>query len=365
MMRRQTVIGVSEAVTILFIFISAKTFLSYGRQFFHESYNAAWMVPLVQTFVGLAGVLLLAALLQKYPGRNLVEIGEELAGPYINVLFALFYLTVFVIGAALTLRGVSERVEAGYLPNTPISMVVLSFAVGAVVVGYLGPEAATRTARFLLGVLLVSTMVLIALTVPLWRFHTLYPLWGSGPLEILKAGLTSSGDFVQILLLGIIYPFLPGGKVKQVGVWGVAIAGFFMFAYIWTSLLVFTYPAVSELALPSFEISRMVNIGRFGQRVEVLFMPVSIFANLIFLSVSLYAAASVLCSLCKLRDYRPFVPAMAVLVQTVAFIPQNVPQLIYWNEAYLSKYSLGALAGILLVLMLIARFKGKGGIIGE
>lgn len=345
---------------MLFIFIAAKVFLAHVAFILHDGMNAAWMIPIINTFIGLLGVLLLVAVLERHPDKDLVEIGEELAGPYINTIFSLFYLAVFVVGAGFTLRFISEQVVAGFLPDTPISMVTLSFLAGTVTVAYLGLEAVSRTARFLVVVLVVSTLALVLLTVPFWQGHAFYPLLGGGVWEVLRGALITTGNYVHILLLGIIYPFLPQGKTRMVGLLGVLIAGFFFFLMILVPLLIFTFPTATELTLPTFEMTRIINIGRFGQRMEVVFLPIWVFANMIFVSVSMYAGAAVLARLFKLSDYRPFVLAVTVFITVTAFVPQNAPQASYWNHAYMSRYSFYALVLIMLALLLISRLKGGG-----
>ena len=360
MTRYKPVIGVSEGVTLLFIFISAKVFLTHIIFVLHDGMNASWMIYVLNTLVALPGVLLLAAVLDRYPGRDLVQIGEQLTGPYINSLFSLFYLAVFIGGAGLTLRSISERVVAGFMPDTPISMVTLFFLAGTVAVAYLGLEAVARTARFLVWVLVVSILTLIVLTIPFWQWHVFYPLWGSGPLGLLLGTLRNTGDFVHILLLGIIFPFLPAGKARLVGVWGVLITGFFTTLLLLTVLLIFTYPTASELTLPTLEIARTINIGRFGQRLEIVFLPIWVFGNMIFISASLYAGAAVLARMCRLSDFRPFVLAMTVFSTVVAFIPQSAPQVSLLIYRYQSRYSFYALVLILLLMLLAARIRRGG-----
>ncbi|WP_347490643.1 GerAB/ArcD/ProY family transporter [Desulfoscipio sp. XC116] len=358
------VVGISEAISILFIYISAKTFIFYGPPLIEAGMNAAWMIPLIQIAIGLGGVWLLAALLAKSSGRDLVQIGEELTGPYINTLFSFYYLIVIIFVAAIALRGTSERVVAGFLPDTPISLVVISFVMGSMIVSYLGLEAIVRTARFLVGILVLSMILLYVLTSPFWDLVSIYPLLGAGSHEIIKAALMNTGDFVEILLLGIIYPFIPQDKVRAIGIWGVLIAGTFMFLIVLVTILVFTYPTASELTLPSFELARIINIGRFGQRMEVVFLPIWVFANLILLSISFYAGAKILARMCKLKDYRPFVFSATVLSVVAAFVTQNVAQLAQMDQ-YFSLCSFGALIAILLTLYMAAWFKTKGGGQGE
>lgn len=356
---QKPIVGVSEAVILLFFFISVKVMLSQMLFTYEVGMNAAWVIPLMLMLIGLFGVLLLVNLLNRFPGRDLVQVGEELVGPYVNALFALFYLTVFVVGAGSTLRGISERMVVGYLPDSPISLITFSFIAATMIVSYLGLEAVARTARFLASLLLLTMLALVALTIPFWNFNALYPLLGPGPLQLLMGALENTGDFTQILLLGIIYPFLSAGQGKKVGVWAVVLSGFFMFLYTLAPILIFTYPTVSELSVPSFEMTRIINIGRFGQRLEILFLPIWSLGNMILLSASLYAGAAVLTRIFKLSDYRPFILSMGVFVSVVAFIPQNVTQAAYWHYEYVIRYSFFILAGILVILQLVAARKRK------
>lgn len=365
MSRFKPVIGASEAITLLFIFISAKIFLTYTVFYYQKGLTASWVIPLLTAAAGIVVVLLLVALLNRYPGRDLVEIGEGLAGPYINLLFAFFYLAVLLLGAGMTLRGTSERVVSGFLVDTPISLVTALFVTGTMVVSYLGLEAIARTARFLTSVMVVTALILIVLTIPMWRWDAFYPLLGPGPLKLLLGSFNFTGEYVQILLLGLICPFLPAGRIKAIGIGGTLIAGLFLFAFTAVPILVFSFPPVTELMLPSFELARIINIGRFGQRMEVLFVPLWVFGNMIFLSISYYAAAMVLMRICKLRDYRPFVLAATVLTVVIAFIPQNALQMTYWAHQYLSRYSLGLLVVIVLLLLIIAKIRDGGGGLNE
>ncbi len=353
------VIGTSEAITLLFIFLSTKTFLAYAVFLYDAGFNAAWIISLIQTVIGFLGVLALIAMLEKYPGRDLVEIGENLVGPYINIFFALFYLTVFLFGSGMLLRLAAERMVSGFFVDTPISLVTVFFMISSLIVSYLGLEAITRTSRFVVGILVILAMGLVALTIPLWQLHSFFPLWGPGPWDLAQGAFKNSGDYIQILLLGIIYPFLPDGKGRAIGIKAVLISGFFMFLYVLTPLMIFSYPAATELTMPTFEMARIINIDRFGQRLEVIFLPVWIFAILISLSTSLYAAAAISTRILKLSDHRPFVLSMAIFTMVIAFIPENIAQALEYNHQYLSRYSFAILILILGCLHGVSRLRDR------
>lgn len=362
MPRHKPVIGIYEATILLFLFLISKIYLSYSPFLYHHGLNAAWMIPLIQIPLALAGVYLLCKLLEKFPGQSLIEIGENLTGVYINTIFALFYLAFFATVAGLTLRGISERVVAGFLTSTPISLVAILLITSTLVVSYLGIEAVARTAKFLAGVIVVSSLVLIAMTVSFWEFHNIYPFWGSGFTNVTKSSFSFMGDFTNILLLGIIFPFTPPGTVRKIGSRAVILAGLFMFLFVLVPLLIFSLPAVLEINNPSFLMARIINIGRFAQRMEVIFLPVWVFVNLLSLSVSLYAGGAITSRMLRLNDYRPFILSTTVFVFTIAFIPQNIIQTFEWANSYITRFSFAPFMAIILFLLLAARVKKKGGL---
>ncbi|MBO8128770.1 MAG: GerAB/ArcD/ProY family transporter [Peptococcaceae bacterium] len=343
-------VGVREAVAVTIIFIIAKLFLSYQVHLFHFAANAAWMVPLIQTVLTIGAFLVLAWLLERHPGKTIVEIGEELVGPVINTFFGIILAVIFVGLVGLILRQFAERALTGFIPDTPISAVVLLFMTGVVPVAYLGFEVIARTARVFIVFLVLSGLTVVVLSSPLWEGHALYPLWGNGPVGLIKGSLVASGVFMEIFLLAVIAPFLPRGSLRRVGFWSIGLSGLFLFLGVISVLLVFSFPASAELAVPFFEVTRTISIGRFGQRLETLFLPMWVLISLIKMSVGLYLVSALMARTLRLPYYRPLILPMAVLVIAVAFIPANVSEAINWDLNVLRRYGYVIVGAIVVTL---------------
>ncbi|MCL2337971.1 MAG: spore germination protein [Firmicutes bacterium] len=359
MMRDKPLIGVAEASALIFLSLVSRILLAHVI-FFGSGKEAAWIFPVVDTILALAVVYLLAVALKREPDLNLAETGEKLVGPYLNIIFCLFYLAIFVVGAGLTLRQLGDMAVNAFLPNTPLSLVLDFFLAGPLVVAYLGLEAVARTARFFVLIIVVSIVALILMTLPLWHLDAIYPLWGPGWHDILKGLSASTGDYVYILIWGFIYPFLPREKALSIGLRSVTAAGTVILVFVLASIFVFTYPTITELADPIFEVARVVSLGRFGQRLEIVFLPIRMFSNLILLSISVYIGSSVLASLARVSDNRPFLLAVGVFTMVVAFLAPNAPQNVYWTHMLVSQYTFYIMVGILLVLIGAGLLKGRG-----
>ncbi|MDP3050171.1 MAG: hypothetical protein Q8N20_02305, partial [Eubacteriales bacterium] len=85
-------IGLREAVGLLTIFLVAKAFIPYLAFIFDWGLSGTWLIVLAHLPLGVVGVLVLVWLLNRHPGKTIVEIGEELVGPIPNIFLALMLL---------------------------------------------------------------------------------------------------------------------------------------------------------------------------------------------------------------------------------------------------------------------------------
>lgn len=360
-MHHKPTVGYREAVTVGVIFISAKIFLTYQIVLYHLAANAAWVVPILEALIAVAGMLLLVSVLERYPGKSIVEISEELLGSYLNTLFSMIFAAILVLITGLVLRQEGERALTGFFPDTPISMVVLLFLIGTVIVTFLGFDSIARVSVLAAPFLLLGLLIIVVLSVPLWQPTALFPLLGTGVSRVLRAPLEQTGSFTELFIMGVIAPFLPRGKLRAIGLWTVGVSTVLLVAFVLVPLLVFNYPVVSELTLPLFEVNRLITIGRFGERMEAVFLPVWALTSLIKLSVGLYGAASVTAQVLRLKDYRPFVLPMAVFTVTVAFIPSNISAAVALDLEVLRRYSFAVVMAMFLPVLVLSYLRVKRG----
>lgn len=355
-------IGAAEAVYLCVVFIISKIFLSYQLPILDAAQTAAWLAVLIASLAG--GLLFywsLVPLLKQHPGKNIVEIGEELAGPVINSFFCLGYLLFFLVLTALVLRQFSERVITSFVEEMPISFAVFSFAAGMVIVTYLGLEAIARTARVFAPILLLMFLFLIVSTIPYWEYQHIYPLLGAGAPALASTSLLKTGLLSEIFILAVLNHALPERRLAVIAMASLSISAFFLVIGVLAVLMVFPFTVFAELTLPTFELAKMIYLGRFLQRLETLFVPVWAFGGLIKLTVGLYSAAFIAAAMLKLPYYRPLIPALTVIIIALAFIPGSAPETVRWDNDYLRNYGWLALFAPLAILALLSGLRNKKG----
>lgn len=351
-------VGFGEAVALTVIFLVSKLLLSHLALIFPLGLSASWMLPLIHLPAGLIGFALLAWLLNQFPGRTIIEIGEEVVGPVVNTVFALAYYFFFVFGSSLAVRQFSEFVLTGFYPETPISVAALFFMASAALVAYLGLETLARVARILFYFLGFGLVFLLLLTTELWSLHGIMPLWGPGVPDLLWGAFCTLGVGSEVFLLALVAPFLPRGRLLAIGFVSIVVAAAVMAVVMLVFLLVFAYPIVREPVLPIFELTRAVQLGKFLMRMEVFFLPLWVFSSLVALSAALYAATAIAARTFRLPYYRPFILPTVVLILAGAFYPPNFPMAIKLGFIFFAQWSFIPL-GLMVITLVVATLMRK------
>lgn len=358
-MRRENKIELKEAIMLVTMALITELFLTFPAVLGHKGQTAAWLVLLVATLVAAVAFLPTAILLERYPEKTIIEIGEELLGPIGNAFFALIIFLTFLAITSLILRQYAERTITVSLNNLPLSVAMVMLLVGAAVACYLGLEAINRSV-WIAGFIIVFMLLLVQfLPFPYWQTDYLFPLGGSGLKEILFEGLKRSSLFAEVLMLAVIYPSLPKGAVRSVGLTGLLLSGLIMALTIFTTQLVFPVQVFQEMSLPTFETSRLIYFGRFIQRLESIFIPLWVFACLIKVSLGCYLMCLILTRWLKLPYYRPFILPVVVITMATAFIPANVSEAVWVDTQIVRVFGAIPAFGLPVLLLLLAFWRQR------
>lgn len=351
-----------EATAMVIIVILAEVFLTFPAFLVDQVQTAAWMTMLVATAMGLLTFLLVAFLMERFPGKSIVEAGEELVGPVLNILFCLIYLGFFLLTTAVILRQYAERILTVGIPELPISVVMACMLIGSVGACYFGLEAIARSTWLLVFFICFTLLLTNFLTFPYWKLDYLFPLGGPGWGKIIEEGVIRNSIMGESFLLAVIAPALKNSSLRRPGLGGIAIGGLLMTVILITMQVTFGVSVLREMSLPSFEMSRLIYFGRFIQRVEAAFIPVWALIGMLKVSIGSYITGLIITRMLKLPYYRPFILPVALLIFSVAFIPTNVSETVWldlnvvriwgWIPVYF-------LPIVLLVVAVITKKPGK------
>lgn len=350
-----------EAMVLAVVLNITELFLTFMAELAEVGKSGAWLIILFATVV--AGVLFLPAafLMEKYPGKSIVEVGEELAGPYFNGILSFIFAAFFLVSSAVVLRQYAERVLTVSIPELPISVAMGGMLLGSLVACLLGLEAMARSSLFIFYFIGFTILLVSLLAYPYWQSEYLFPLAGAGAGTIVREGILRSSLLSGVFLLPVIFPSLKTPGIRMTGLLAMGIGGLTLALTMVAMLMTFEADVLQEMSLPSYEMSRLIYLGRFLQRLESVFVPIWALIGMMNAAISIYAASAVITRFFRLPYHRPFVLPVGVLSYALAFVPANLSQVLWVDFHLVRAYSFVPAFIVPALLYFAARLKKKGG----
>ncbi|MCL6590434.1 MAG: spore germination protein [Firmicutes bacterium] len=360
-MKQESKIGANEALGLLSMMMSGKIFLSYPRDMAMLGGAAGWIIVLLAGVFSLAGFYFIYALIRKFPSRNIIEIGHEAGGPFIGTLTGLLMFLFFLALTSFILREYAETYILTILPRTPIS-VISFFLLGIMIYAtVLGIEILTRVAWFFAPYLLTTLLIILFFSLSQGNIENLCPILGTGPLAIFKHSLSHSSIFAEILLFALIAPLIRKQKrLARIGLASLLIAIIINAIVAMGIVLVFNYREAGRLIFPIFQLARLITFGEFIQRVESVFVFLWFFAAGVQLCGLFYGTVIGFAGAFKIKNYRPLVFPLGLLVFTISLLPGSLSSAIQWNDFTLSNYYAMVAFGTPFILWFFAAILKKG-----
>ncbi|MDR7865910.1 MAG: GerAB/ArcD/ProY family transporter [Sporomusaceae bacterium] len=313
--------GTVEGAALAFAVGITPVFLSVWSIVLERAATGAWLTPLITGPVLLAALLAVFHVMARVPG-DLHGVAEALLGVTAARLVTLYLAACFFTSAVLQLRQFAENTLLTALPATDITLAMGWYGLAVAVAVFTGIEALARAARLVLpaGMLLLF-VGFVALT-DRFDIHNVMPWQGSG-LTVVWVGLETPGLFLATFVIPLLAPsFQDIRTMKKAALIGIGLATAVRSSTLFVYTGIFSVAVGQEKVLPFFELTRLVYLTRFIQRVESFFILIWVFAGMTMIAVNLYLAAFLLARLFALPSLRPLaVPLVVVAIQTALLIP--------------------------------------------
>jgi spore germination protein (amino acid permease) len=351
--------GPFETMWLLVLFCCTKLILGFPRTMIMLGGSAGWMIPIISAIPVLLGFTIIVLLLKHFPGQSIIEAGTGAAGPIIGNIAATGYLVFFIVITAMVLREFAESIKIMTLPMTPLPVIVLSFFLAAVVCVYLGLEVCARLSVVIAIPMLAVIVLIVILICREYNFNYLFPLLGKGPQKLLLWGMIKCSNYSEIIFAGLVINSIGGWQQTfKTGIKAIFLS--ILVSAMITAVIIMTFNSqmAEEFYLPLFRLTKEITIGRFFQRVEAVFIIIWTLVGLLYCTLGLYAATAIFARMLNASDYKPLVPAMAMIILTVAFLPHDMKAAVVLDSEIIRVYSWLISFAVPLIILLIAVIKG-------
>lgn len=285
----------------------------FGRQDSFIS-NLMAIVP------GILTIYLMVLLQKKYPGRSFFAMTEEVLGKWpgkiINLIFVYFALEICLFYA----RGFGEFVLTTMTPELSVDLYLICIVLVGAFAVYLGIEAIARVAQLLFPFYVLLLIIINALLVR--QFHLDYIL----PLLDHKAGEIIYSTFLQyvfpmgevIFFIGVL-PYVKQSKhLFKAATGSLVLAGIFLTYRAIVSIGVLGQGTALASNYPFFNAIRLVKIGEFIERIDILFLGIFVMAVLIQYITIYYFISHGVAHIFQVKKLKPLLIPMAILIYALA-----------------------------------------------
>ena len=358
-MENKITFGRFEATCITLTLLSTQLFLNLPRLMMEIAWTAGWILTIYITVVSFFLFMVIAKLYERFEGKDLLYLGEYIGGSTGRIIVGLIVTAFLLYITPIILREFSENMKIIALPQTPLSFVMFFFLAGMVVAAYLGIEAIVRYSAVVVPIVAIGYLAIIAGSIQYFDVSRITPVLGKGPYAIFVEGLPRISVFAGIINVFLIFPFIKTNKnFKTVGYAGIIMSGFFFTIGVLAFSLIYQYPTGTESFLPIYQLARLIDYGRFFERIESIFVPIWVASALFHLSTLLFLIVYVFKKTFRLEYYRPLIFSFAILIYAFSFFPHNLVSAIELEKSF--RYFAWTISFLLpMLLLIIARIVKK------
>lgn len=316
--------------TILVVmFIIGSSILLIPAALAAKAKQDAWIAAGVGVIVGLAIIVLLAAVGGRLPEASFIESLKKLFGRWIGNAVGLLFVMHGLLLSVFMLRYIGDFMATQIMPDTPVQAIHIVFILLVVFAARHGLGTLARSAEIFLPWVFAFLVILAIFVVPQIKTDNLMPVLQGGWTPIWKGSMALIGiPYLELVLVLMIYPHVdkPERRMRAFLIGG-AIGGTIIIIITLLTLAVLGPYITTHNIYPSFALTKKINLGQFLQRVEAL-LAITWFLTIFYkTTIAFYVSATGLAHLFGLQRMQSVSAPLGFLVAVYALIVY--PDIVY------------------------------------
>ncbi|SHG24957.1 GerAB/ArcD/ProY family transporter [Ornithinibacillus halophilus] len=357
MQQSQEKIGIREYIAIITIMIATKVTDDTPILFFDTLDTAGWIAPFFNALIVVIPLIFLMKVVTRY-NKGLIEIIDGLFGKYLG--FLLLFIIWFISISALIIDTAiyTDIIGTMYFIRTP-TIIIYGLIMAVCAYGAKRGFAQIGSAAWVVyPYLQVSLLFVFILTLSDSNLSFIHPIFGPGPIEIVKESTFTLSIYADFLYLFLIVPFIKDIHVFKKGTWAgfiiviinVGIA-FLLF------LLLFDYQSLKMVNYPFHEVIRYIDTG-FLTNMESFFLPFWAIASFIRFTVYIWINALLFGHLFKIKQFEYVIPSIATLIVFIGILPESPTYAIFELRKTLFQFTTPIFFFLPILIWIVAKLKG-------
>lgn len=312
------------------------TLLPYGSAslFFlaPEAKQDVWIALLVYSLVGILLQIIYITLYTKYPEDTLVTYMPKIYGKFIGSILSIVYIIYFTYAAIRVFRDFLELISAFSLQHTSKLIFGSIFIITIIYAIYNGIENISSLLQlyFLIMIIVkIGSFFLILSTEDVFKLYNLKPILSNGILSVLKKSWRLIAfPYGETLVFTMLYPLvIENSKIKKAAILSIVTEAILLS---FNNILFISTLGVNfatSTNFPLLETYRLMQIGDFFSRVDIIFIILFLVEGFFKVSIFLYASVLGTSQIFNLKNTRFLSIPFGIIVLIVSLlIAKNYPQ---------------------------------------
>ncbi|MEG1524008.1 MAG: GerAB/ArcD/ProY family transporter [Clostridia bacterium] len=319
---REGRIGRQETAAVALIACTICGIFSMNTENFYRQGNSSYISSALSAGLSLLAFFLIAEAMRRKHCRNLAALYRMAYGRILAIPLSFVTLLMLIYSAIMPLDRLLIILCRYVFIETTAQQVMLYMTACVVLLAWMGLEIIARTAKILVGVIVLAFFVAFLIAIPAYEVYRLYPLLGNGLGSTFLLGLTGIARFFPgVLALLICGVGVQGLNSAATGA-NAGILGGGLLTVGSQLCLGMTYPAslLATMHAPMYRLTMSVKTGSSYLRTDKLLLFFWMMAGLLVGGFYAYTGALLYAGTAYMRDIRPAAAAVGLSIGALTLI---------------------------------------------
>ena len=215
-----------------------------------------------------------------------LDIAKFVGGNFLFIICGIILSSYLLLLAILTFSEFTQNLQNVIFPDAPQDYVAIFFGIAIIISLYLGIRGIFRTASLIAPLISIAFLLVFIILFKYIDLTNFTPILGSNASEFWLQGITRIGRFEGVFYFLLISPYVK--SQKKVAYLSFLQTILLVLPTIFLLVGIIPYPTIIENYFPIFEITRLISLGRFIQRVDSIFILLWILATFVYMSLTIH-----------------------------------------------------------------------------
>ncbi|MDR2933321.1 MAG: spore germination protein, partial [Oscillospiraceae bacterium] len=258
--------------------------------------TSAWLAQVISACLGFGFLSLYLLLVSRYKNMDLLVIFDTVYGKIASKLMHVLLIIYLFAYTASCINQAEETLQLfAYTDMNSLTIDLFLMAAVAVYAVY-SIKGMAKTVSLMLPIILVAIVMILALCHKQYDVNLLTPILGYGAGTTAYSGVKLVSEFGGIVVLGVFGASFGDHKTyKKTALWAIGIAAFIFILSTLCYNMAVPYTASKNQLTGVMGIAQANYTSRFMQRIESVFIAVTVMATLLLSGVGFLAIKKTYC----------------------------------------------------------------------